>query len=111
MSCQGGLCKEHEICGEALKEDVVVSLRKMQLMVEGKEETAITPIWVTKGVDCCRVGFVPCHMVNHAALYDSALAQVTRVLSADADTCFIRTKGFALHQSSPPCRGLQSSSN
>ncbi len=30
-----------------LKEDVVVRLRKLQLMVEGKEEMAITAIWVT----------------------------------------------------------------
>jgi hypothetical protein len=36
MSCQGCLCKEHKMCGELLKEGVVVGLRKMQLMVEGK---------------------------------------------------------------------------
>ncbi len=33
ISCQGCLCKEHKICGVVLKEDVVVCLRKMQLMV------------------------------------------------------------------------------
>jgi hypothetical protein len=39
MSCQGRLCEEHDICGgsEVLKEDVVVRLRKIQLMFEGKE--------------------------------------------------------------------------
>jgi hypothetical protein len=46
---------------------VVVRLRKLQLMVEGKEETAIAAIWVTDRVDRCRVGFVPHHMVKHAA--------------------------------------------
>ena len=35
MSCQGHLYKENEICGEVLKEDMVVLLHKMQLMVEG----------------------------------------------------------------------------
>ena len=35
VSCQGRACEEHEICGVVLKEDVVVRLRKMQLMVEG----------------------------------------------------------------------------
>ena len=78
MSCQGRSCEEHENCGEVLKEDVVVRLRKIQLMVEGKEETAIAAIWVTDGIDRCRVGFVPRHMVRHAARYDGALAQVAR---------------------------------
>ena len=72
-------CEEHKICGKVLKEDVAVRLRKIQLMVEGKEETAIVAIWVTDGIDRCRVGFLPRHMVRHAARYDGALAQVTRV--------------------------------
>ena len=89
MSCQGRLCEEHKICGNVLKEDVVVCLRKLQLMVEveGKEETAIAAIRVTNGVDCCHVGFVPRHMVKHAARYNGVLAQVTHVLSDNAETC------------------------
>jgi len=86
---------------EVLKEDVVVRLRKIQLMVEGKEETAITAIWVTDGIDCCCVGFVPRHMVRHAASYDGALAQVTRVFSSDPEVCdtaerrvFFKNKGY-----------------
>ena len=101
MSCQGRSCEEHEICGEVLKEDVVVRLRKIQLMVEGKEETAIVAIWVTDGIDRCRVGFLPRHMVRHAARYDGALAQVTRVFSSDPETCdtterrlFFKNKGY-----------------
>jgi hypothetical protein len=87
MSCQGRSCEEHDNCGEVLKEDVVVRLQKIQLMVEGKEETAITAIWVMGGIDRCHVGFVPRHMVRHAARYDGALAQVTRVFSSDPETC------------------------
>ena len=87
ISYQGRSCEEQENCGEVLKEDIVVRLRKIQLMVEGKEETAITAIWVTDGINCCRVGFVPRHMVRHAARYNGALAQVTRVLSGDPETC------------------------
>ena len=46
MSCQGRSCEEHDKCGEeVLKEDIVVRLRKIHLMVEGKEETAIAAIW------------------------------------------------------------------
>ena len=32
MSCQGLSCEEHDNCGEVLKEDIVVRLRKIQLM-------------------------------------------------------------------------------
>ena len=103
MGCQGHSCEEHEICGKVLKEDVVVRLRKLQLMVEGKEETVIAAIWVTDGFGRCCCGFVPCHMVKHAAGYDGALVQVTRVLSDDPETCdleerrmFQKNKGFCL---------------
>ena len=101
MSCQGRSCKEHEICGEVLKEDVVVRLRKIQFVVEGKEETAIAAIWVMDGIDCCHVGFVPRHMVRHAAQYNRVLAQVTRVFSSNPETCdsterrlFFKNKGY-----------------
>ena len=74
MSCQGCLCKMHEMCDKVVTEDMVVRLRRIQLMVEGKEETAIAVIWVTDGINRCRVDFLPCHMVKHAARYDGALA-------------------------------------
>ena len=100
MSCQGRLCDEHDICGEVLKENVV-HLRKIQLMVEGKEETAIAAIWVTDGINCCRIGFVHCHMVKHAAKYNGALAQVTPVFNSNPETCnsterglFFNNKGY-----------------
>jgi hypothetical protein len=103
VSCQGRLCEEHEICGQVLKEDVVVRLCKMQLMVEGKEETVIPVIWVTDGVNRCHIGFLPCHMVKHTTRYDGALAQVIGILSDDAATCdlaeqrmFHKNKGFCL---------------
>jgi hypothetical protein len=66
---------------------MVVRLRKLQLMVEGKEETVIAAIRVTNGVDCCHVGFVPRHILKHAVQYNGALTQVTCVLSDDAETC------------------------
>ena len=88
VSNQGRSCEEHPInCGEVLESDVVVRLRKVQLMVKGREEMAIAAIWVTDGMDHCRVGFLPRHMVKHAVHYDGSLAQVTRVLSADPTCC------------------------
>jgi hypothetical protein len=88
MSCQGCLCKEHEMCGdEVLKEVVVVRLRTVQLLVEGKEEKAMEVVWVSDGIDRCLVGFLPCHMVKRATLYNGALVQVTRVFNANTADC------------------------
>jgi hypothetical protein len=88
MSCRGRSCKEHELCGdEVLKEDVVVRLRTVQLVVDGKEEKAIEVVWVTEGMDRCRVGFLPCRMVRHAARYNGALTQVTRVFNGNPADC------------------------
>ena len=75
------------MCGSVLKEDMIVRLRRVQVLVEGMEETAIACIWVTDGVDRCRVGFLMRHMVAHAKRYDGALAQITRVYSGNAAEC------------------------
>ena len=87
MSDRGRSCEEHAGCGSVLEEDMVVRLRKVQVLVDGCEEAAIACIWVTDGVDRCRVGFLMRHMVAHAALYDGALAEVTRVFSGDEKEC------------------------
>ncbi len=99
MSCRGHLCEEHEMCGdEVLKEDVVVRLRTVQLMVDGKEEKAIEVVWVTEGMDRCRVGFLPRHMVRHAARYNRVLAQVTRVFNGNlADCSSMERRAYHVH--------------
>ena len=79
----GRHCKEHEVCGVVVQEDVVVRLRKVQVLVDGKEETAIAAYWITDGLERCRVGFLQRHMVMHVSRYDGALAQVTSVLGND----------------------------
>jgi hypothetical protein len=100
MSCLGRSCKEHEMCGdEVLKEDVVVRLRTVQLVVDGKEEKAIEVVWVTEGMDRCRVGFLPRHMVRHAARYNGVLAQVTRVFNGNpADCTDMERRSYNIHQ-------------
>ena len=65
-SGSGRSCKEHDGCGEVLKENGVVHLWKVQIVVNGKEELAIAAIWVTDGCDCCRVGFLQRYMIQHA---------------------------------------------
>ena len=38
---RGRSCEEHAVCGSVVDEDVVVRLRKVQVLVDGREETAI----------------------------------------------------------------------
>ena len=87
MSCQGHLSEEHEMCGKVLKEDVVLHLHKMQMMVKGKEKAAIAAIWVMDEINLCRAGFIPCHMVRPTAQYNGTLAQVTCIFSGNPETC------------------------
>ena len=47
----GRSCEEHAICGSVLQDNVVVQLRKVQVLIEEKEETAIAAFWVSDGVD------------------------------------------------------------
>jgi len=85
---QGRTCKEHIVnCGKVLEEDVVIRLWKVQVVVDGRKETAIAAIWVTDGINRCRVGFLKHHMVQHAVHFDGAMAQVTRVFSSDPGSC------------------------
>ena len=51
MGDRGRSCEEHAVCGSVLEEEMVVRLRKVQVLVDGCEETAIACIWVTDGVD------------------------------------------------------------
>jgi hypothetical protein len=84
----GRFYEEHTVCSSVLEEDMVVCLRKVQVLAGGQEEeTAIACYWVTDGIDCCRVGILVRHMVAHAAQYDGALAQVTRVFSGKEEEC------------------------
>ena len=52
-------CEEHTICGAVLREDCVVRLRKVQVIVNEKEESAIATFWASDGVDRCHVSFLP----------------------------------------------------
>jgi hypothetical protein len=88
MSDQGHSCEEHPAnCGKVMANNVVVHLRKVKIMVEGREETVIAAIWINDGIDRCRVGFLPRHMVAHANHYDGAVAQVIRIFSGDPTFC------------------------
>ena len=53
------------ICGAVLTEDCVVRFRKIQVIINEKEESAIAAFWVSDRVDWCRVGFLLQHLVKH----------------------------------------------
>ena len=92
-SSNGRSCEEHNVCGSVLTEDVVVRLRKVQV-VNGKgiEETAIAVHWVSDGIDRCRVGFLGRHLIKHCQHYDGALAQITEIYTADSESPMKRKK-------------------
>ena len=63
VSSNGRSCEEHQVGGSVLKLGSLVSFREVQIIMKGKEETALGVYWVTDGVDHCHVGFLPRHMV------------------------------------------------
>jgi hypothetical protein len=60
-------CEEHINCSVVLEDDLVVHIQKVQVMVERQEEMTIAAIWVTEGVYCCKIGFLPHHTAKYTA--------------------------------------------
>ena len=87
-SNNGRSCDQHDVvCGSVLDNDVVVRLRKVQILNnQGREETAIAAYLVSDGIDQCRVGFLQRHLVAHAKSFDGVLAQVTQVYSVTSES-------------------------
>ena len=76
-SDRGRSCEEHDVCGTVLQEDSVVRIRHMQITGEmGNEESALAVYWISDGIDRCRVGFLPRHLVKQWQQYDGRIAQV-----------------------------------
>ena len=78
--------KEHPICDRVLQEDLVVRFRKVQVLIEGKEESAIAAFWVSDGVDRCRVGYLPKFHVTHWKSLEGTFAQITEIYTEDSDS-------------------------
>ena len=90
-SDKGRSCEEHANCGSVLKIDTLVRFRSVQIWCNGEEETALAVYWVTDGIDRCRVGFLPCHLLKHKTAYNGKLAQIVEFV-ADADSPADRAK-------------------
>lgn len=100
---RGRSCDEHKCCGAMLQEDMVVRVRKEQILVPDyiagkgnmKEETALTVNWVSDGIDRCRVGFLPRPYLVQARLWDGLLFQVVRVVTKNDPSQARRAKFYA----------------
>ena len=58
----GQSCEEHPICGEVVIEDVVLHLRKVQVLMNQQEQSASAAFWVLDRIDHCCIGYLPKHM-------------------------------------------------
>ena len=83
---RGRSCEEHEVCGSILELDMVVRIKREQVIVDGREETALTVNWVSDGIDRCRVGFLRKALVKHHNRYNGRLAQITEIYTPDDDS-------------------------
>ena len=110
-STNGRSCEEHPICGVVVIEDVVLCLRKVQVLMNQQEQSVIAAFWVSDGIDCCCVGYLPKVYVKNWKQYDGALVQVVEVYSGDSDSPtkhqkFHRNHGLAVAviiSSAEPC--------
>ena len=75
-SNHGRSCEEQDVCGSILANDVVIALWKLQVIIEGKEESAISASWVTNGVNWCLVGFLQQHLVPHWKKFEGRFTQI-----------------------------------
>jgi hypothetical protein len=79
-SDRGRSCEEHDVCGTVLQEDSVVRIRHVQVTGEmGNEESALAVYWISDGIDRCRVGFLPRHLVKQWQQYDGRIPQVVEL--------------------------------
>jgi hypothetical protein len=60
----------------------------------GREEPAKVVYWVTDGINACCIGFLPWHMIHHAARYDGVLGQITATFSGTHPNYAVRKKWY-----------------
>ena len=93
---------------QCLAEDIVIRIRKEQILVPDffagkgkmKEWMALTINWVSEGINCCCVGFLPNVFVHQANRWDGMLCQVVQVVEKDNHLKFCgakwhKNKGYA----------------
>ena len=76
---------------------MVLHLRKVQVLIDQQEQSAIAAFWVSDGIDCCHIGYLPMGYVKNWKQYDGALVQVVEVYSGDSDSPMKRQKFHRNH--------------
>jgi hypothetical protein len=107
---RGRSCEEHACCGDVLDNNILVKLRREQILVpdaiagggggELNLERANTVNWVSDGIDCCCIGFLPRAFVVQGSVWDGVLCQVVEVFGKGnpSKLCLAKwhqNKGFA----------------
>jgi hypothetical protein len=78
-------CGLHCICEKVLKVDMLIHRHcEQQALMDKKtgkyiESAMFIVYWVTEGIDCCHVGFLPQHNEACRTQYNGVLCQVTEV--------------------------------
>lgn len=89
-SGNGRSCEEHKCCGRhVIAIDVVLRLRSVQVRIDGVEKPAIAAIWVTDGIDRCRVGFLKAKYAEKEGSseeYDGRLVQVVSIYDKNSES-------------------------
>lgn len=89
----GRSCEEHNVCGSILEENAVVRIRHVQILVDGKEESALAAYWIADGIDRCRVRFLQRHLLKHWKKYDGMIAQIVDMYK-DSESPTKRRKNY-----------------
>jgi hypothetical protein len=75
----GRSCEEHDICGTVLGENAVVRIRRVQIVVDGNEESPLAAYWISDGIDHCHVRFLQRHLLKQWKEYDGRIAQIVEM--------------------------------
>ena len=98
-SNRGRNCSNHHCCGSILAEDTVVRLRCCQIVNDtNEEEEAVEAVWVTGGIDSCRIGFLPRYYLPDKDEFHGKLAQISYFLKNSNNKKDLRKNGN--------CRGV-----
>jgi len=102
-------CVQHDCCGRYLMVGEVVRFKREVIWVEYgppgdpepdfRYETVMKVIIVHDGVECCHVGFLPCHVVAHAQevnRHHGKFAQVLELYDND-EVVRVRKNKSVLH--------------
>jgi len=91
-SSNGRSCENHECCGVALEDNMVIRVTEEQVLIDGKEQKALAAYCVNGGMDTCKVGFTRRHLLAHKDEYDGRLAQIRDIFSKESESPTDRAK-------------------